>query len=72
MSGTLSGAVTTVYTACTGAGGLCSNASDAGDIVDCGEGVVTCLVASDGTTYARGCGLAGLDAEIRYNCNKFE
>ena len=30
---------------CTGEGGLCTDANDEGSLVDCGEGVETCLVA---------------------------
>ena len=31
---------------CTGNGGICSGESDAGSIINCGEGVETCLLAT--------------------------
>ena len=30
---------------CSGSGGLCTNSTDEGDLIDCGDGVNTCLVA---------------------------
>ncbi len=31
---------------CSGSSNLCTNSSDQGTLIDCGEGVVTCLIAT--------------------------
>ena len=31
---------------CSGTSNLCTNSSDEGTLIDCGEGVVTCLIAT--------------------------
>ena len=31
---------------CSGTSNLCTNSSDEGTVIDCGEGVTTCLIAT--------------------------
>ena len=31
---------------CSGSSNLCTNSTDQGTLIDCGEGVVTCLIAT--------------------------
>merc|ERR1711936_1219984 len=52
---------------CSGTSNLCTNSSDEGTVIDCGEGVTTCLIATDGSSTARGCGLVGLSPEGKCN-----